>query len=218
MFRKSEYSEDRLNISKYITSGALVGGTLGAVAGFLYNTNALIIPGIGQSFRGSPVNVIMAGTVPGILLGAGIGILMAFYTTRGEEPKNDSDFNNSRLQLREEQLDISKKRLNIAEVNIHKEVIREDKNISVPVYREELVVEKKILDEDAADRTNEHTETIRIPLSEEKIDVVKHSVVKNDVDIYKRQLQETKHIEEVLKKEKINVEAKGEVDIVNEDR
>jgi len=46
------------------------------------------------------------------------------------------------LQLKEEKLDITKEWLQSGEVTWHKEVIKEDKTVVVPVSRQELVIEK----------------------------------------------------------------------------
>lgn len=113
--------------------------------------------------------------------------------------------NSKRLELREEQLAISKSRVQTAKVTVHKEILREEKNIVVPVTREELVIEKKILDKEALNKNNQRTETIRIPLSEESIEVIKHPAIKKDIAVYRQQRQETKHIEEMLKKEKMHI-------------
>ncbi|MTV48748.1 YsnF/AvaK domain-containing protein [Heliobacillus mobilis] len=107
------------------------------------------------------------------------------------------------MQLREEQLHIDKRRVQRGEVTVHKEVVTENKNIVVPVLREELVVEKKDLD--ASMDGDEPSEPIRIPLREERIEVIKHPMLVNEVEVYKRQVQENKAIQETLKKEKLHI-------------
>ncbi|MGK3722507.1 YsnF/AvaK domain-containing protein [Priestia megaterium] len=126
------------------------------------------------------------------------------------------DTNNSaKLQLHEEKLDISKKWIKTGEVAIHKEVFTEEKTITIPVIHEELIIEKKVLDAENPDQTGEHTEIIRIPISEERIEVIKHPTVLEDVAIYKRQFQETKSVTETLKKEKTHMEITGKPEVVD---
>lgn len=120
----------------------------------------------------------------------------------------------NKLQIREELIDISKRWVQTGEVTVHKEIFREEKNIVVPVTREELVIEKKVIDKESVNEITEHTETIRIPISEERIEVIKHPGVKEDVAIYKRQLQENEHVQELLKREKINVETTRDPEII----
>ena len=45
------------------------------------------------------------------------------------------------LQLREEQLDIKKERVQTGEVKVHKEVVEEPKTFTIPIKREEMVIE-----------------------------------------------------------------------------
>jgi len=49
------------------------------------------------------------------------------------------------LQIKKEQLDIAKKWIKTGEVNIYRELITEEKNFTIPVIREELVIKKKVL-------------------------------------------------------------------------
>lgn len=52
---------------------------------------------------------------------------------------------------------------------------------------------------------DEQIETIRIPVKTERVEIVKHPVILEDVKVYKRQFQKVHHIEANIKKEKINV-------------
>ncbi|MDY0944017.1 YsnF/AvaK domain-containing protein [Priestia megaterium] len=127
----------------------------------------------------------------------------------------DTD-HSAKLQLHKEELDISKKWIKTGEVSIHKEVFTEEKTITIPVTHEELIIEKKVLATENPDQTGEHTEIIRIPISEERIEVIKHPTVLEDVAIYKRQFQETKSVTETLKKEKVHIETTGNPEVVDE--
>lgn len=122
-----------------------------------------------------------------------------------------------KLQLHEEQLDITKKRIQTRIVTMHKEVFTEEKTITVSVTREELVIEKRVLDENSPDKMDGHTDIIRIPISEERIEVIKHPVVLEDVKIYKHQFHDTKCIEETLKKEMLHLEIIGNPRIINKE-
>jgi uncharacterized protein (TIGR02271 family) len=216
MLNKSIFGKKTWFLKSIITF-AIVGGILGAVAGFLYKINILAIPGAGYIIKSSPVDGIITGTVLGIFIGACINSLIGLYIIRNKTLNNDPYLSPSKLQLREERLDISKRRVETGEVTMHKEVFKEEKNIVVPVTREEIVIEKKILEKDARNKNNELTETIRIPVSEESIEVIKHPIIKEDIAVYRQLLQETKHIEEVLKKEKIHIKTTGDPEIKNKE-
>jgi uncharacterized protein (TIGR02271 family) len=108
---------------------------------------------------------------------------------------------NEKFVLREEKLDISKKRVELAEVIMHKEVFTEDKTITVPVVHEHLIIEKK--------KPNGDFETIRIPVKKESIQIIKHPVILEEVSYHIDQITENKCITETLKKEVLDVQTKG---------
>ncbi|MFL0250944.1 YsnF/AvaK domain-containing protein [Clostridium neuense] len=122
--------------------------------------------------------------------------------------KFSSSQNEATFQIKEEQLDIAKKWIQTGDVKIHREILSEKKNFTVPVEREELVIEKKSTEA-------EPVQIIRIPISEEKVEFSKHKVILEDVSIYKQQIDDIKHIEETLKKEKPKVKISGSPSVIN---
>ncbi|MDD2620214.1 MAG: YsnF/AvaK domain-containing protein [Syntrophomonadaceae bacterium] len=119
-----------------------------------------------------------------------------------------------KLQVRKEELDINKKWAQTGEIKWHKEVRIEEKNIIVPVMHEELIIEKKLADAGSSDLI--HTETIRIPLREERVNIQKQTFDLEHVEIYKRQLQETALGEAMLKKEAVNIKTTGNIDLITD--
>jgi uncharacterized protein (TIGR02271 family) len=190
-------------------TGAITGGAAGAVSSFLVETGVLIFPGSVPVLTAGPAAFIITGTVLGVFIGAGIGILTRLFIPKrspvSEQILQDPG-DEARLLLREEQLDISKKLMRTGNVSIHKDVLREEKTIVVPVTREELVIENIAPGTDTQDKMDKQKETIRIPISEERIEVIKHPVALNDVVVYKRQFQETERVDEIVKKEKAHLE------------
>lgn len=128
----------------------------------------------------------------------------------------DSD-DKIKLQLREEKLDIAKKLTNTCEVKAYKETFLTEKVINVPVKREELIIEKKFLNNEHCKNKDNCLEIIRIPLSEEIIDISKHKVILEDVNIYKHNFEDTKTIEEIIKKEKLFVNTTGTATVIDTD-
>lgn len=120
--------------------------------------------------------------------------------------ENDKDVT---LQIKEEQLDIAKKWIKTGDVKVYRETFSEDKTFTVPVIREELVIEKTSLPFDNLEKKDSETEIIRIPISEEQVEFTKHKVTLEDVSIYKEQIEDMQHIEETLKKEKAKVKISG---------
>ena len=200
-------NRESTRILKRIFTGAIIGGILGTLAGFL---NA----GLGPVLAVSPVATALTRAALGIFIGGGIGGLIGFYTPQKNSPISEQILDDTgydaTLKLREEQLDISKKWVQTGDLTMHKEVFTEEKNIVVPVTREELVIEKNVFNTKAPNQLDRHTETIRIPISEERIEVTKHPVVLEDVSIYKQQFQETESFEETVKKENVHFEINGD--------
>lgn len=58
-------------------------------------------------------------------------------------------------------------------------------------------------------------EEIRIPVSEEQVNVQKQTVVKEEVTVGKRKVQDTKRVDADLKKEEIKVDTKGSANVRN---
>ncbi len=225
MLGKFAFSQERDRISKGIFTGAIVGGIIGVLAAFLDRFNVLTFPGTFLS--AIPVDEAIIGTLLGAFIGGCIGGLIKLYTLRNKSTANNyvandtSNPNNhnhagAKFQLREEQLDISKKRVQTGEVTMHKESFAEERNIVVPVIHEELVIEKRVLDTEGADKS-EDTEIIRIPVSEERIEIIKHPVILEDVKTYNNKFQETETFEKTLKKEKVHVETTGDIKVINKE-
>ncbi|MEH7118608.1 YsnF/AvaK domain-containing protein [Neobacillus vireti] len=119
------------------------------------------------------------------------------------------------LQLREEQLDVDKQRVQTGEVEVKKEVVNEEETVNVPVQHEEVYVERRAVDKTEADTTTPigEDETIRVPIVEEKVEVTKKPVVTEELVIGKKQVTETQQVTENVKREEAKVTKDGEASI-----
>lgn len=136
---------------------------------------------------------------------------------KDDDTRKDTADNNAKLSLRKEELDIDKSKIQKGEVELGKEIIEEHKSVDVPVTREEVVIERKSLDNEASDSPITDEENIRIPVTEEKVDVGKHTVVTGEVSAHKREIEDTRHIDETLKHEEARINTTGDPDIVDTD-
>jgi uncharacterized protein (TIGR02271 family) len=211
MLKRYASNNERIHLLKGLVIGAIIGGILGIIVTSLYQVRILGLPGF----------PIVLGIIAGAIAGSIIELYISedkitqynSYINSGKTPKqviNDTN-EEAKLQLREEQLNISKKHIQTGKVSMHKEIITEEKNITVPITREELVIEKTTLNL----QTPEETETIRIPITEERIDISKHQVPLQDVSVHKHHFEETTQVKEVLKKEKIHVQTTGNIKVIN---
>jgi uncharacterized protein (TIGR02271 family) len=126
------------------------------------------------------------------------------------------------IPVREEELRVHRQEVVTGEIVIRKEVITEQKTITVPVTREELVIERRAGTGQPSDQPLDQGEemddeilkdggTLRIVLHEEQVHVQKQVVVKEEIFISKRSIQETKHFEETLRHEEAHIERVGRV-------
>lgn len=117
-----------------------------------------------------------------------------------------------RIQLREEQLDVEKERVQAGEVRLRKEVVTEQRNIEVPVTREEVVIERHTAaGGEPADGAIDEAEEIRIPLMEEEVRVEKTPVVREEVSVRKREVQDSERVSETVRREEARIESQGDV-------
>lgn len=130
-----------------------------------------------------------------------------------QQVKNDS----ATLELHKEELDISKCMVQKGEVEIGKEIIEEQKNVDVPVTHEEVVIERRTINNEESNTPISSEETIRIPVGEEVVNVNKRTVVTGEVSAYKREVEDTQQVNETLKREEARINKIGDPDVVEGD-
>ena len=128
---------------------------------------------------------------------------------RNNLESNSYSNDEQRLELREEQLDVSKERVQAGEVEVRKEVVEEQQKVNIPVTREEVYVERRDVNETASgtDAVMDDDETIRVPIMEEKVEVTKKPVVSEELVIGKREVTDTEQVVESVKHEEAHMEA-----------
>jgi uncharacterized protein (TIGR02271 family) len=123
-----------------------------------------------------------------------------------------------RIQLLSERLLVNKQRVNTGEVRVRKEVRTEQQNIQVPVTREELVIERAPVSESQAiNREIGAGDEIRVPLSEERVEVEKRPVVREEVRVGKRAIEETRNVSDQTRHEELKVDRSGNAPEIDED-
>lgn len=206
-----------LNKNSQYLMDAIIGGIIGFIIAILYKFSILTIPGFITIFTITSIDPMITGTILGIVVGVIIGMLMVHGKTYKDDIEIDSEkitYNSDsdmKMELREEQMKISKNKIQTGQVSIHKEVLTEEENITVPVKREELVIEKTVFNPQTHDKSDDHTETIRIPISKERIHIHKEPVTLEDISVKNHQYKEIEHITETLKKEIPYINTNGDV-------
>ncbi|MCR3920982.1 MAG: YsnF/AvaK domain-containing protein [Firmicutes bacterium] len=114
------------------------------------------------------------------------------------------------LLLREEELDVAKDRIRTGEVTLHKDIIEEHTSVDVPVTHEEVVIERRALDHQQSNSPIGEEETIHIPVSEERVEIGKHTEIIGEISAHKREVEETKHFDELVKREEARIDVDGD--------
>jgi uncharacterized protein (TIGR02271 family) len=130
--------------------------------------------------------------------------------TQGHTETSERD----RMQLREERLDVDKREVETGEVRLRKDVVEEQKNIDVPVTRDEVYVERHPVsgDRPASGRIGEG-ETLAVPVHEEVVDVNKETVVREEVEVGKREVEGTQRVSDTVRREEAHLETEGDVEV-----
>jgi uncharacterized protein (TIGR02271 family) len=125
---------------------------------------------------------------------------------------NDRDVNATegrRVSLLSEVLRVNKQRVQSGEVSLRKEVRTENQTIEVPVTHEELVIERVASEgRNATAGQIGSDQEIRVPLSEERVSVEKTPVVREEVRVGKRQVQDTQTVSDNVRHEELEVDDK----------
>jgi uncharacterized protein (TIGR02271 family) len=192
--------------------GAAAGGLIGALAGMGVPEEDARHFERGFQEGGVLVTVQAGGDTERarqVLLASGADLGPAWAVGRSTATATSED--TDRLQLREEQLDVEKERVQAGEVRLRKEVVTEQRNVEVPVTREEVVIERHAATGDElADAAIGEDEEIRIPLMEEEVRVEKTPVVREEVSVRKRQVQDTERVSETVRREEARIESQGD--------
>ena len=118
-----------------------------------------------------------------------------------------------KVELTEEELRARTERERTGEVEIRKEGVTEAKTLDVPVTREEVVVERRPVERRPASGTVGAGETIEVPVHEERVEVEKQPVVYEEIDVGKRQVQDTERVSGTVRREEARVDTEGDVEV-----
>ena len=156
-------------------------------------------PGMGQGTR---ADITGGSTTPGLQTAE-----TDETSTLGRARGVMGDIDERRIQLISEVLRVRKERVARGEVRLRKEVRTETQNVQVPVTREEIVIERTPVEGErsATGRIGADSE-IRVPLSEERVEVEKVPVVTEEVRVAKRPVSETQNVRDQVRREELEVQ------------
>ncbi len=134
--------------------------------------------------------------------------------TQGAERAPDTQ----RVQRYEEELRAEKSSQQAGEVRLTKDVTEEEQGFDVPVTREDVEVRRVAVDRPAgqAEQAFDNGDTVRVPVREEQVQVTKEPRVVEEIEIRKTPRQETQRVSDTVRKERVNVERQGDVNVRGE--
>jgi uncharacterized protein (TIGR02271 family) len=124
--------------------------------------------------------------------------------------KADQGRGQTRIRRYEEDLEVDKVDRQVGDVTVTKRVVEDTKTVEVPVRREEVHVERtpvsgastsNLTDDDAFEQ-----QTITVPVMEEDVEIRKVARPVEEVEITKSAKQDTKRVEETVRREEIDVD------------
>ena len=110
-----------------------------------------------------------------------------------------------RVVRSEEELAIGKRAVEAGEVEVRKTIETERVRESVPVTREEVVIERHAVEAGAAADAQLEEGEIRVPIMEEEVVVEKRVVPKEELVIKKEAVQEARVVEDTVRRERVEV-------------
>jgi uncharacterized protein (TIGR02271 family) len=116
------------------------------------------------------------------------------------------------VPVHKEELDVIKREAQAGEVRIHKDVVEEEKELTVPVRRERVRVERRDVKDRPATQASFQEETVVVPLRAEEVEVQKRAVVDEEVVIRKDAIEEERRVAETVRREDVNIRGDGDVE------
>ncbi|HYD43352.1 MAG TPA: YsnF/AvaK domain-containing protein [Anaeromyxobacter sp.] len=158
---------------------------------------------VGGSLSGAGLGA--AGTPAGPGAGAGLGAMNEGF--RDESRRDFRGDEEVRVPLAEEQLEAMKVERQTGEVRVHKDVVTEQKQISVPVTREEVHVDRvPVSGTQAPSEAAFKDQTISVPVHEEEVEIRKRPVVKEEVRVGRTRRQEERRADAEVRREEARIE------------
>ncbi len=122
-----------------------------------------------------------------------------------------------KVPLVEEELTAEKRQREAGQVQVRKEVVTEQRQITVPVTKEEVHVERVPASGEARPGDASFQEgTISVPVREEEVEIRKRPVVREEVRVSKTARQVERRADAEVRKEEARIEKTGDLDRTGE--
>jgi len=128
-----------------------------------------------------------------------------------QQPDGDRSYRDDagtiRVPLSEEELTANKRSVDRGAIHVNKAVTESEQTLEVPVTEEHVNVSRRVVDREVApgDTAFEDT-TIDIPVHGEEVDVQKNARVREELEISKDAVQDTKRVTGTVRKEEARIQ------------
>lgn len=130
------------------------------------------------------------------------------------QPAQTTDDDSIRVRRYEEELQAEKVQRQAGAVRIEKDVVEEQRTLEVPVTHEEVHVRSVSVDRAATGTGDAFQEgVIEVPLMEQDVVTRKEVRVAEELEIDKTTVQETERVSDTVRREVVNIEEVGDVDV-----
>lgn len=113
-----------------------------------------------------------------------------------------------RLERREERLTVDKTAEQTGSVHVGKHVEEDRQAVDVPVEREEVTLERHAVDRPATPEVRSD-DSIDVPVYEERVETDKEARVVEELEVGKRTVADTEHVEDTVRREEFDIEEAG---------
>ncbi|MGL5078792.1 MAG: DUF2382 domain-containing protein [Waterburya sp.] len=136
--------------------------------------------------------------------------------------RDHDDSDRQSLKLYEERLVANKERFRTGAVTVGKKVVTETKNVSVPVEKERVVIERHTPTDAGrvvapGEASFQEGEVARLEVYEESADIEKQAFVREEVDIHKEVEKDVVSTQETIRREELDIDTDGDT-VVDRDR
>ncbi|MBA2487712.1 MAG: YsnF/AvaK domain-containing protein [Chloroflexi bacterium] len=145
---------------------------------------------------------------------AGMQTGTADQASAGDRSSSQLEGTGTRIRRYEEDLEATKTMREAGEVVVTKQVVEDTKTIEVPVRREEVRVERHAVSDaaeasGATDASAFQSDSIRVPVMEEEVEIRKVPRVVEEIEISKVATQGTERVEDTVRREEVDIQETG---------
>jgi len=125
-----------------------------------------------------------------------------------------------RVPVHQEELQTQKRSQRAGEVQVDKKVVEDEREMDVPVTREEVQIRRVGVDRAATGDEQPFTDgdTIRVPVTAEQVEVSKQPRVVEEIEVTKRPVTETQRVGGTVRREEVEIREEGDVRAVDDER